>query len=236
VAASSWKRPSRPAIARKLAFLEELERPLRASEVVGTERQTLDRVWDHVEVEQARLRVLREVGWNRGGRDGERSGELLEGVRAREVETTRRAPAEDDALERLGRPVLLRERTKGKELAQGIWLRTRNDHAAPACDLLPVLEARGAVDLADCRVCDLSRRRRLGLEVQHGGVRGGHRRLGRSPQRNEGKSPFPSRVQSEQALDVPIREACDDLGCESLGAATASRFAWSVPPSQKAWR
>src|SRR5439155_22958772 len=43
-----------------------------------------------------------------------------------------------------------------------------------------------------------------------------HRRLGRSPERNEGKSPFPSRVQSEQVLDVPIRETCDDLGCESL--------------------
>src|SRR5215211_77119 len=191
----------------KLAFLEELERALRAPEVIGTGRQTLHRVCDHVEVEQARLRVLREVRWNRGGRDGERSGKLLEGERARDVETTRRAPAEDDALERLGRPVRLRERTKGKELAPGIWFRTRKDHAAPACDLLPVLEARRAMDLADCRVVGLSRRRRLGLEVQHGSVRRGRWRLGRSPERNEGKGPFPSRVQSEKVLDVPIHEA-----------------------------
>src|SRR5712691_4383149 len=200
----------------KLAFLEELERPLRAPEVVGTGRQTLHRVCDHVEVDQARLRVFCEVRWNRGGRDGERSGKLLEGERARDVKTTRRAPAEDDALERLGRPVRLRERTKGKELAPGIWFRTRRDHAAPACDFLPVLEARRAVDLADCRVVDRSRRQRLGLEVQHGGVRRRHWRLGRSPERNEGKGPFPSRVQSEKVLDVPIRETCDDLGCESL--------------------
>src|SRR5207244_6194672 len=58
----------------KLAFLEELERPLRPPEVVGTGRQTLDRVCDHVEVEQARLRVLREVRRNRDRRNGERSG------------------------------------------------------------------------------------------------------------------------------------------------------------------
>ena len=63
----------------KLAFLEELERPLRAPEVVGTGRQTLHRVGDHVQVEQARLRVFREVRWNRDGRDGERSGKLVEG-------------------------------------------------------------------------------------------------------------------------------------------------------------
>jgi uncharacterized integral membrane protein len=36
----------------KLALLEELERPLRASEVVGTGRQTLDRVCDQVEVDR----------------------------------------------------------------------------------------------------------------------------------------------------------------------------------------
>ena len=125
----------------KLAFLEKLERTLGAPEAVGTGRQTLDRVCDHVEVEQARLRVLREVRWNRGGRDGERSGELLEGERARDVETTRRASAENDALERLGRPVRLRERTKGNELALGIWFPARQDRAAPACDLLRVLEA-----------------------------------------------------------------------------------------------
>src|SRR6266571_7550627 len=89
---------------QKLAFLEELERPLREPEVVDTGRKTLHRLCDHVEVEQARLRVFREVRWNRGGRDGERSGKLLEGERARDVETTRRAPAEDDALQRLGRP------------------------------------------------------------------------------------------------------------------------------------
>jgi hypothetical protein len=112
-------------------------------------------------------------------------------------------------------PVRLRERTKGKELAQGIWFRTGNDRAAPACDLLPVLEARRAVDLADCRVVDRARRQRLGLEVQHGGVRRRHWRLGRSPERNEGNSPFPSRVQTEKVLDVPIRETRDDLGCES---------------------
>src|SRR6266542_1282225 len=200
----------------KLAFLKELERPLRAPEVVGTGRQTLHRVCDQVEVEQARLGVFPEVRWNRGGRGGERSGKLLEAERARDVETTRRAPAEDDALERLGRPVRLRERTKGKELAQGIWFRTGKEHAAPACDLLPVLEARRAVELADCRVVDLSRRQRLGLEVQHGGVRRRRWRRGRSPEWNEGKSPFPSRIQSEKVLDVPIRETCDDLGCESL--------------------
>src|SRR5919106_1089333 len=199
----------------KLAFLEELERPLRAPEVVGTGRQTLHRVCDHVEVEQARLRVLREVRGNRGGRDGERSGKLLEGERARDVETTRRAPAENDALERLGRPVRLRERTKGKDVAQGIWFRTGKEHAAPACDLLPVLEAGRAVDCADCRVFDLSRRQRLGLEVQRGGIRHRRWRLGRSPEWNEGKGPLPSRVQSEEVLDVPIRETCDDLGCES---------------------
>src|SRR5712691_13009882 len=52
----------------KLAFLEELERLLRAPEVVGTGRQTLHRVRDQVEVEQARLRAFGEVRWNRGGR------------------------------------------------------------------------------------------------------------------------------------------------------------------------
>src|ERR687892_986796 len=199
----------------KLAFLEELERPLPAPEVVGTGGQTLHRVCDHVEVEQARLRGLHEVRGNRGGRDGERGGKLLERERARNVETTRRAPAENDALERLGRPVRLRERTKGKELAQGIWFRTGKEHAAPACDLLPVLETRSAVDLADCRVFDLSRRQRLGLEVQRRGVRHRRWRLRRSPERNEGKGPFPSRVQSQKVLDVPIHEACDDLGCQS---------------------
>src|SRR4029453_1140726 len=202
----------------KVALLEELERPLRAPEVVGTGRQTLHRVCDHIEVEQARLRAFPEVRWNRGSRDGERSGKLLEGERARDVETTRRAPAGDDPLQGLGRPVRLPERTKGKELAQRIRFRTRKEHAAPACDLLPVLETRRAVELADCRVVDRSRRQRLGLEVQHGGVRRRHWRLGRSPERNEGKSPFPSRVQSEEALDVPIRETGDDLCCQSLAS------------------
>ena len=81
---------------------------------------------------------------------------------------------------------------------------------------LPALEARRAVDLADRRVVDLPRGQRLGLEVQHGGVRRRRWRLGRSPERNEGNSPFPSRVESEQVLDVAIRETCDDLGCEPL--------------------
>src|SRR5438128_4473314 len=58
----------------KVAFPEQLERRLRAPEVVGTGRQTLDRVCDQVEVEQARPRVFGEVGGNRSGRDGERSG------------------------------------------------------------------------------------------------------------------------------------------------------------------
>ena len=72
------------------------------------------------------------------------------------------------------------------------------------------------MDLADRRVVDLPRGQRLGLEVQDGGVRGRHWRLGRSPERNEGNSPFPSRVESEQVLDLAIRETCDDLGCEPL--------------------